>query len=443
MNKISKTSEVFKMEVYMNSTEIIKAINEDRYIKDFERLYGDDKDVLEAQKNRYIQAVKSFEELYPGSGSLSIFSAPGRTEVCGNHTDHQHGCVLAAAVNVDAIAVVSFHNDRVVRLQSVGYEQEYIDLTDLNIRADEEGTTGALIRGMVAQFADMGVEVGGFNAFVTSEVLSGSGLSSSAAFEVLIGNIIDRHYNNGNAGAVKIAKMGQFAENKYFGKESGLMDQMVSSVGGFVFIDFKDTINPVIEKHECNFEDGNLKLVITDTKGSHADLTDDYISIPSEMKLVAAHFGKKVLRDVPEDKFYASLPELRNTCTDRAILRAAHYYGDNRRVGEEVEALENKNYSEFLRLVRESGKSSAELLQNLYSTKKPAEQAIPLALMISKRILEDKGAYRVQGGGFAGTIQAFVPKELVKEYIDEMNLLFGEGSCYILNIRPEGGYQIV
>ena len=427
----------------MNSVDLIAKINSDNLNDSFIKLYGNNEDVIKVQKKRYTQAVKSFESLYPGSEEIFIFSAPGRTEVCGNHTDHQHGCVLAAAVNLDAIAVVSFPNERVIRLQSVGYEQEHIELDNLKIHPEEKGTTSALIRGMAAQFADMGVEMGGFNAFVTSDVLSGSGLSSSAAFEVLIGNIIDRHYNGGKAGAVKIAKMGQFAENKYFGKECGLMDQMVSSVGGFVFIDFEDTTNPIIEKHECDFEEGKLKLVITDTQGSHADLTDDYVSVPSEMKLVAAQFGKKVLREVKEEKFYSSLADLRNVCTDRAILRAAHFYGDNARVGEEVKALDEKDFATFLQLVRASGRSSAQLLQNLYSTKKPADQGIPLGLMVSERILADKGAFRVHGGGFAGTMQAFVPDDMVESYVIAMEALFGENCCYILNIRSVGGYQVV
>ncbi|MCM1181163.1 MAG: galactokinase [Clostridium sp.] len=427
----------------MNSKELIAKINSGILNKEFMCLYGTDEDVIKKQKDRYIHAINSFEELYPGGEDVSIFSAPGRTEVCGNHTDHQHGCVLAAAVNLDAIAVVSFHDEKVIRLESVGYAQEYIELDNLNIHPGEEGTTKALIRGMVAQFKDMGIEVGGFNAFVTSDVLSGSGLSSSAAFEVLIGNIIDRHYNDGKAGSVKIAKIGQFAENKYFGKESGLMDQMVSSVGGFVFIDFKDTINPIIEKHECDFAEHGLKLIITDTRGSHADLTDDYVSIPSEMKLVAEQFGKKVLREVEEEKFYESLEQLRATCTDRAILRSAHYYGDNRRVSQAVEALEREDFAVFLQLVRESGRSSAQLLQNTYSTKKPAEQGIPLALMVSERILGNRGACRVHGGGFAGTMQAFVPIDLVGQYKAAMYSLFGEGCCYVLDIRAIGGYQVI
>lgn len=426
----------------MNGSELIADIESGRVNDKFTLLYGNGEDVTKQQKDRYIQAIKNFEDLYPGHNEISIFSAPGRTEICGNHTDHQHGCVLAAAVNLDAIAVVAFHNENVIRIKSAGYEPVIIELDNLDIHPEEEGTTSSLIRGMAAQFNNMGVKVGGFNAFITSDVLSGSGLSSSAAFEVLIGNIIDRHYNQGKAGAVKIAQMGQFAENKYFGKESGLLDQMVSSIGGFVFIDFKDTMNPVIEKHECDFEEGGLRLIITDTKGSHADLTDDYESVPSEMKLVAKQFGKKVLREVDEQNFYESLGKLRSTCSDRAILRAAHYYGDNKRVGKEVEALDAKDFAVFLELVRESGKSSAQLLQNLYSTKKPGEQGIPLALMVGERILGKNGAYRVHGGGFAGTMQAFVPNELVDSYKKAMVSLFGEGCCYVLNIRSTGGCQV-
>ncbi len=427
----------------MNINELVEKINIGELDETLKKFYGDSKDKIEKQRKRYLNAIKSFRDLYPSREEVSIFSAPGRTEVCGNHTDHQHGCVLAAAVNLDAIAIVAFHEDGIIRLQSAGYEQDHIELDDLKVHQDEKGRTASLIRGTVAQFEELGVHVGGFDAYVTSDVLSGSGLSSSAAFEVLIGTIIDEHYNNGKAGSVKIAKMGQFTENKYFGKESGLMDQMVASVGGFVYIDFEDTTDPIIKKHECDFSKGNLRLFITDTKGSHADLTDDYVSVPSEMKFVAAQFGKQVLREVPEEEFYKKLPQLRSVCTDRAILRAVHYYKDNKRVAMEVEALDNNDFDTFLNLVRRSGRSSAELLQNLYSTKKPSEQGIPLALMLSERILGKKGAYRVHGGGFAGTIQAFVPDELAKEYEEAMISLFGEGCCYNLNIRPVGGVQII
>ena len=259
----------------------------------------------------------------------------------------------------------------------------------------------------------------------------------------MIGTILDQHYNDGKVGAIDIAKMGQYAENNYFGKQSGLMDQMVSSVGGFVFIDFNDTTNPVIEKHTCDFAAAGINLCITDTKGSHADLTDDYVSVPSEMKMVASQFGKRYLREVPEADFFKSLHSLRGTCTDRAILRAAHYYADDARVPQEVEALDKEDFQGFFNLVNASGNSSARWLQNLYSTKKPAEQGIPMALMVSEKVLAGKGACRVHGGGFAGTIQAFVPDDVVNEYVEAMEALFGEGCCYKLRIRPLGGVRVI
>ena len=300
-----------------------------------------------------------------------------------------------------------------------------------------------MIRGIVSKFQEMGVTTGGFDAYTTSNVLGGSGLSSSAAFEVLIGTIIDQHDNEGKAGAVEIAKIGQYAENRYFGKKSGLMDQMVSSVGSFVFIDFEDTDHPKIEKLSCQFEDAGYVLCITDTKGSHADLTDDYVSIPAEMNLVAAQFGKNHLREVSEQDFLAALPTLRTSCSDRAIIRAAHFYGDNRRASEEAAALSENDFTRFLELVKESGDSSAKWLQNLYSCRKPSEQGITLGLWMSEQILGGKGASRVHGGGFAGTIQAFVPKEMEEPYCAKMDALFGSGSCQKLRIRTVGGVQVI
>ena len=405
------------------------------------KLYGSSDAVLAAQRARYLQAAENFSCLYPEREEIAVFSAPGRTEIGGNHTDHQHGCVLAASVDLDVIAIVAFHDEHVIRLQSAGYPQDYVDLCDLTVHPEEKGKSAALIRGVVSRFQEMGVAVGGFDAYTTSNVLSGSGLSSSAAFEVLIGTIIDQHYHAGAAGAVEIAKIGQYAENRYFGKKSGLMDQMVSSVGGFVFIDFEDTDNPKIEKLSCQFEDAGYMLCITDTKGSHADLTDDYVSIPAEMNLVAAQFGKNHLREVDEKTFLQALPKLRTACSDRAILRAAHFYGDNRRAAEEAKALSSNDFPRFLKLVKESGDSSAKWLQNLYSCSKPAEQGITLGLWASKQILGDAGVSRVHGGGFAGTIQAFVPVHMAKDYCKKMDQLFGAGSCQILQIRKIGGMQ--
>ncbi len=425
----------------MKKEELLQEIQAGKYDEMLVKLYG--QEALTAQKQRYSQAVEKFATLYPEREDMEVFSAPGRTEVCGNHTDHQHGKVLAAAINLDAVAVVGFHEDGVIRLHSEGYPAITVELSDLSINEAEHGTTKALIRGMAAQFAEKGVKIGGFDAYVTSDVLGGSGLSSSAAFEVLIGTILDIHYNNGAVGAVDIAKMGQFAENKYFGKNCGLMDQMVSSVGGFVFIDFADPAKPVIDKHVCDFAAAGISLCITDTKGSHADLTADYVSIPVEMKSVAAHFGKEVLHEVEEADFFAEIGALRGKVSDRAILRAAHFFADDARVPQEVAALDAKDFQKFFDLVKASGNSSAKWLQNVYSIQKPEEQGVSMGLMVSEKVLDGKGASRVHGGGFAGTIQAFVPTELVDKYVAAMENLFGEGSCYRLNIRPLGGVQVM
>lgn len=408
----------------------------------FKYLYGESQTILLYQRKRYLDAIESFTKLFPGRDEIHIYSAPGRTEIGGNHTDHQHGCVLAAAVNLDVIAVVSFHNDGVIRLKSKGYPQDNVELSDLYIHSQETGKSASIIRGIAAKFAEAGVEIGGFDAYTTSDVLSGSGLSSSAAFEVLVGTLIDQYYNNGDVGAVEIAKIGKYAENVYFGKDSGLMDQTVSAVGGFVCIDFLDTSNPKVENHSFDFEKAGFCLCITDTKGSHSDLTEDYVSVPIEMRRVAKWFGKEYLRQVDEKAFFDAIPELRKSCTDREIMRAAHFFGENRRAVSEAAALTDGDMARFFKLVRESGDSSANLLQNLYSCKKPTEQALPLAIMISKRFLGEEGATRVHGGGFAGTIQAFVPAEKANAYVQEMNRIFGKDSCYILRIRPVGSVEI-
>lgn len=403
-------------------------------------LYGES--AVERQRNRYISAIEKFSEIFPEREDIYIFSAPGRTEIGGNHTDHQHGCVLAAAVDLDVIAVAAFHNEGVIRLKSAGHSPNHVDLSDLSVQKKEMGSSSALIRGIASRFHEMGVQTSGFDAYTTSDVLSGSGLSSSAAFEVLIGTIIDSHYNHGKAGAVEIAKIGQYAENVYFGKKSGLMDQMVSSVGGLVSIDFHNTENPEIKSFPYDFEASGYCLCVTDTKGSHANLTDDYVAVRSEMESIAAQFGEAFLRDVNENEFYSAIPQLREKCSDRAVMRAAHFFAENRRAVLEVNALSEGNMDYFLALVRQSGESSANLLQNLYSCLQPTQQEIPLGIMLSRKLLGEKGAVRVHGGGFAGTIQAFVPVEKVNEYSQEMNRIFGDGSCYILRIRPVGGIEI-
>ncbi len=425
----------------MNIREIFQSIENDEFSTAFKNLYGTADEVQAYQKKRYLGAVKRFAELYPERRDVRIFSASGRTEIGGNHTDHQHGCVLAAAVNLDVVAVVAFHEDGVIRVKSEGYDAFSVDLNSVFERTDKTGAA-AIVSGIAARFIELGVQIGGFDLYCTSDVAVGSGLSSSAAFETLIGTIIDINYNGGRAGAVEIAKIGQFAENVYFGKNSGLMDQMVSSVGGLVFIDFADTEKPVAESFSCDFERLGYCICITDTKSSHADLTDDYLAIRSEMESVAGQFGEQHLRFVNESDFYREIPNLRESCSDRAIIRAAHFFDENYRAKQEAKVLQNGDIIGFLELVNESGNSSAVFLQNLFSCSNPTKQALTLGIMLSKKILGNKGAVRVHGGGFAGTIQAFVPVDFAEKYIAEMNRVFGEGSCVRIKIRSVGGAEI-
>ncbi|MBQ1463549.1 MAG: galactokinase, partial [Ruminococcus sp.] len=408
-------------------------------MKDF---YGCDEMTVMRNKSRYINAAEHFSRLYPECSEIRVFSAPGRTEVGGNHTDHQHGCILAAAVDLDVIAIAALNGEDVIRIKSEGYPADEVSLSELEKKPEEEGTSAALIRGIAAKFAENGVSLKGINVYTTSEVISGSGLSSSAAFENLVGTMLDRMFASGSIGAVEIAKIGQYAENVYFGKASGLMDQMVSSVGGFVYIDFACPDAPIINKVDFDFSGAGYALCITDTKGSHGDLTADYVAVPEEMKQVAKVLGGDVLRDCDEEEFYQKLPEIREKCSDRALLRAAHFFAENRRAADEAEALKAGDLIEFFRLVNESGRSSADLLQNLYSVSRPNDQAIPLAIMVSRRILGDDGAVRVHGGGFAGTIQAFVPAYLAKDYAGELDRIFGAGSCHVLTVRNAGGAEL-
>lgn len=426
----------------MNIYDFINGISNGNFDEQFRMLYGcAEKNVFHA-RSRYISAVENFSKLYPECVDIRIFSASGRTEIGGNHTDHQNGCVLAAAVSLDIIAVVRSNNTNVIRIKSEGYMTDEINISDLEVHEAEKGTSAALIRGIAAKYAELGADIGGFDAYVTSDVLSGSGLSSSAAFEVLIANIINSFYNNGKSDAAEIAKIGQFAENAYFGKQSGLMDQMVCATGGFVAIDFAVPDKPAVSALDYDFGKAGYSVCITDTKGSHADLSDEYSAVSGEMKQVAKALGGKVLRDVDEDDLYKKLPELRKTCSDRALLRAVHFFGENRRAIEEADALRAGDTEHFFELVNESGTSSAELLQNLYSCSSPQLQQIPLAITLSKRFLSGCGAVRVHGGGFAGTIQAFVPNYLTVDYAKEMERIFGSGSCYVLSVRPVGGYEL-
>lgn len=424
----------------MKINECLKRISNGCLDSLFAELYTSEN--VDFQKKRYINAVEKFSELYPERDDIHIYSASGRTEITGNHTDHQHGCVIAGAVNLDTIGIASFHNENTVRIQSEGYDEISVALNDLGIH-ENKNSSSEIVRGICAKFAGMGVKINGFDMYTTSDVLSGSGISSSASFETLVATAINCFYNNGQADAVEIAKIGQFAENVYFGKKSGLMDQLVCSVGGFVFIDFKNIENPYIEKVNADLSETGYKLIITDTKGSHSDLTDDYVTVRSEMESVAKYFGKNVLREVDEKIFWESIPDIRKKISDRSVLRAVHFFDDSRRAEEEKNALSENRFEDFIRLVNDSGNSSMNLLQNLYSCKNPCEQAIPLAIMAGKRILGGRGAVRVHGGGFAGTVQAFVPCELVNSYITEMNRIFGDNSCSVLTIRPVGSIEII
>lgn len=405
-----------------------------------ERLYG--KAAVSMQKERYAAAEKAFEELYGKHDGIRFFSAPGRTEVGGNHTDHNRGCVLAAAVGLDVIAVVVPTEDTIVKVKSEGFPEDTVDISDLEIKENEKNTSASLIRGVAAGFKNASLATGGFTAYTTSNVLKGSGLSSSAAFEVLIGTIFSYLYNNGTVSAVKIAQIAQYAENVYFGKPSGLMDQMASSVGGFISIDFKDTENPVIDAISYDFASSGYQLCIVDTKGNHADLTPEYAAIPIEMKSVAKFFGKNELRDITKEMVMENIVDIRKACGDRAVARAFHFFDDNERVGKEAAALRSCDIEAFLKLIRESGNSSYKYLQNIFATKSPEEQGLVIGLYNAESILKDRGAMRVHGGGFAGTIQAFVPTDLLDEYSSSMEKVFGKGSCYKLYIRPVGGTEV-
>lgn len=370
------------------------------------------------------------------------FSAPGRTEVSGNHTDHQRGRVLAGAVNLDTVAAVRANGTDVIRVQSKGYPLCQVRLDALEPVAAEINSTPALIRGVAARFSQLGCKVGGFDAYCESTVLPGSGLSSSAAFEVLIGTIINHLFFDGRVSQPEIAQIGQYAENVFFGKPCGLMDQTASAVGGLVTIDFADKEHPDIRPVHFDFSTTGHALCIIDSRADHADLTDEYAAVPGEMKAVCEYFGKDVVTEIPEEDFYAAIPALREKCGDRAVMRVIHEYNENRRVPQQVACLERGDFEGFLRLTKESGHSSWMYLQNVVPAGYVKQQAMAVALGLCEHYLQGRGAYRVHGGGFAGTVQAFVPFDLLDSFRAGIDAALGEGACHVLSIRPQGGVEM-
>ena len=370
------------------------------------------------------------------------FSAPGRTEISGNHTDHQHGCVLAGAVNLDTVAAVRINGTNKIRIQSKGYPMCEVSLDQLTPVESEINSTPALVRGVAARFAEFGCEVKGFDAYCESTVLPGSGLSSSAAYEVLIGTIINGLFFDKKLSAIEIAQVGQYAENVFFGKPCGLMDQMASSVGGMVFIDFKNPQAPVVEKINFDFASAEHALCIIDTGADHADLTDEYAAVPGELKALCQILGEGELRSIPKMDFYSNIQRVREEVGDRAVLRAIHVYDENQRVKLQKKALQAGDFNAFLSYVTESGLSSWRYLQNVIPAGRKEKQEVAFALTIAEKLLNGRGACRVHGGGFAGTIQAFVPNDLLEEFKSGMESVLGEGSCYVLSIRPQGGVEM-
>ena len=404
----------------------------------FAYVYGEG--AVAFQKERYTKAIDEFAKIYGAEREIGLYSVAGRSELSGNHTDHNYGCVVAASIDLDIIAVASKREDSVIRIKSEGFPEDVVNIFEYKAPIKEKfGTSESIIAGMCAGFSKEGINVGGFDAYTTSNVLKGSGLSSSAAFEDMVGNILSYMYNGGEVSNVEIAKLAQYAENEFFGKPCGLMDQVACAVGGIVAIDFAEPKQPVIEKVDFDISAKGYNLCIVNTGGNHADLTDDYASVPAEMKSIAAHFGKRVLRELDENEFMKEIPALREKLGDRAILRALHFFNENKRVAKQKSALMGGDLDAFFSEVIASGRSSFCYLQNVYTTKNLREQGLSLALCLADGYLSGKSAaWRVHGGGFAGTIQAFVPASDVEGFRALMDGVFGEGKCIVLRIRPVG-----
>jgi len=422
----------------MTLNQVKANIQSGKYDKDFLMLYGE----CEKARVRYFEACEEFEKLYINTDNIRIFSAPGRTEVGGNHTDHQHGSVVAGGVDMDVIAIVGTNADNVIRVKSKGYDMDIINVGEFQKNEKESGRAISLIRGVCDRFDALGYKIGSFNAYTTSNVLKGSGLSSSAAFEVLLGNIINGLFAEKKVNAIEIAKIGQYAEREYFGKPCGLLDQMASSLGGFTYADFNNPAEPITETINLDIRNFGYTLCVVDTGGNHANLTQDYADITIECKQISNALGVEFLRDADVDKFYAKLACLRKEFGERAVLRAFHFFNEQERVIKQRKALLDGDFKAFLKLVNESGQSSFDYLQNLYSTTAVKEQGLSLAIALTKQFLGDDGACRVHGGGFAGTIQCYIPTVRLEEYKGMIEAVYGKGTCSVLSIRPVGGYEI-
>ena len=425
-----------------------KAVQNGEYDTAFRALYGADANLFDV-KVRYLSAIDSFEKLYgaalPETAEVRLFSVPGRSEISGNHTDHNHGRVLAASISLDIIAVAAKTDRNEIRIKSEGFDEDVVSTDDVKtVRPDEKYKASAIIRGMCDGFLNNAHTIGGFVAYTTSNVLKGSGLSSSAAFEDMVGNLLNHFYNDGEVSAIEIAKLAQYAENVHFGKPCGLMDQMACAVGGFVAIDFKDPQNPIVEKLPFDLDAAGLSLCIVNTGGNHADLNEDYASVPADMKACAKLLGVEFLADTDKKTLLARAAEVRETLGDRAFLRSLHFFNENERVKAQRDALEKGDLAGFLAGVRASGLSSATMLQNVYTVKNVNEQGLTVALALAGEVLDGvKGsAYRVHGGGFAGTIQAFVPKKTVPEFTAAEEAVFGKGNVYVLSVRPFGAVAL-
>ncbi len=430
-----------------NCSTLLQELANGSHDQRLSQLYGftGDNAMLADGRNRIIHVVEGFAKSFPNRSDVdvSIFSAPGRTEIGGNHTDHQLGCVLCASVNLDMIACAAVNDTSVITIHSEGYSPLFVDISDLSIQKDEENTSMALVRGIAAKISQMGYAITGMDVYMTSTVLGGSGLSSSAAYEILVGNLFNHFFCKDEISPIDLAIIGKYAENVYFGKPSGLMDQTASSVGSVVSIDFGDVEHPVVSKVEFDFASVKHALCIIDTVSDHADLTADYGYIPQEMCAVANFFGKEKLRQVDEAQFWNSLADLRKVVGDRAVVRAIHFFSDNRRAQEEAQSLRDGDFHTFLSLVNQSGVSSSTHLQNIWVSRTPHQQAVTLALAVGGKLLDGVGAIRVHGGGFAGTIQAFVPYDKLDTFKSGMEALLGDGTCHVLHIRPIGGCVVI